>query len=482
MLEDSRLSSRWVGAGLFAWGTACAALFAFVLYRSQGLIESTVDLNGFGILSRSLAEGRGFSFGHGPTLRRAPLFPFLAAGLLKLFGGGGGSDSAIYRPVIAFQCVLLGLTCVVVWTIARRLFGGRAALLAGILCPLSPQSMRYVGMTEVEPLMGLLVALLAYTGMSLVERPGAATGIRFGLTAAAATLTKPIVLLYPPVFGAAALWHWRTRIWGHEGGIRSWGHEGALRATIMSPYGPTIMSPYGRKAQAVAALAVAVAFVLPLVPWSLRNHHVSGGQFVGISSNGPGEFLRGYVNAQPKYYLLRQDFGGHSSTAEKWDPEANAYEDHILRQHGSSFRHFNLAGGGRVVEDSLDGMDSAQAEAEKDRIEGAEMKRRVLREPISFLRKFGIQVVTFWYVVETRTRSLLVGAMALVVLGFALAGVLRARREGKAVMPVVLVILYYNAMYAAFLAFARYSMPLYPTLIALAAGGVTSIARREHVR
>jgi len=58
-------------------------------------------------------------------------------------------------------------------------------------------------------IMGLLVVLLAASGMSLVVHPSARSGAAFGVTAAAATLTKPLVLLYPFVFLAAAAWHWR---------------------------------------------------------------------------------------------------------------------------------------------------------------------------------------------------------------------------------------------------------------------------------
>jgi hypothetical protein len=38
------------------------------------------------------------------------------------------------------------------------------------------------------------------------------------------------------------------------------------------------------------------------------------------------------------------------------------------------------------------------------------------------------------------------------------------------------VVLYFNAIYAVFLAFARYSMPLFPTLTILAAGGLATVA------
>src|SRR5881398_2077160 len=59
--------------GLF--GTLTAAIYAFVIYPHQGVVESVIDLNGFGKIGRHLAAGDGFSLGDGPTVRRAPLYP-----------------------------------------------------------------------------------------------------------------------------------------------------------------------------------------------------------------------------------------------------------------------------------------------------------------------------------------------------------------------------------------------------------------------
>ncbi|HEY0467749.1 MAG TPA: glycosyltransferase family 39 protein [Polyangiaceae bacterium] len=443
----ARLPRSRLSAAIFLYGSLVAAFVSFVVYARQGLVEGTVDLNGFGELARNLARGDGFSLGHGPTIRRGPLYPYFGAALLRLFGSDDSTLPPVvfYRPLLVANCVILGLTCVVVWRLCLELFDARAALLAAIVCPLVPQSLRYIGMTEVETSMGLLSALLALTGLLLVRRPSVGIGIAFGVTAAAATLVKPIVLLYPVLFIPLACLHW-------------WRAGSIDRAAI------------------IASLAALACFGALLVPWSLRNSAITGGQFRGISSNGPGEFLRGYVNAQPKYFLLRQDFGG-GGPGEKWDPEANTYEEDFLRPYGIPFYRSgkDAAGNTIMIPTPPPGMVSAQLELEKDRIEAAEVKRRVLHEPGAFLYKFTAQFASFWYVVETRKKSLLVGAMALIVLFFAGLGVWRARRERTLVWPVVVVIAYFNAIYAAFLAFARYSMPLYPTLTVLAAGGAFTL-------
>lgn len=429
------------------YGTALGLCFALVVYGRQNIADVVVDLNGFGSIARHLANGEGFSTGNGPTTRRAPLYPFVGAALLRLFGhdAPGASPAEYFRPILVANCVVLGLTTMVVFSLARMLFDRGTAIVAAAICPLLPQTLRYVGMTEVETMMALWSALLALTGVHLVRRPGSVTGAAFGAVAAAATLTKAIALLYLPAFAVVAVFVWRKQ---------------------RAPLRPRL-----------AALAVALAcFGAPLVPWMLRNHSVTDGELWGLSSNGPGEFLRGYVNAQPKYFLLQQDFGG-SGPGEKWDPEANAYEERLLRPYGVTFyRHRRLdSGETRPVPDPPPGMTSAMIEAEKDAIESAEMKRRLLHEPGAFVKKFAVQLFTFWYIVETRAKSLFVGSIAVLVLALSVLGLCRARAEGTTVWPVVLVIVYFNAMYAAFLAFARYSMPLFPTLSVLAAAGLVSL-------
>lgn len=454
MPATDRRFPAWTGLAVLLYGTLVAAVFAFVVYGRQDVIASAVDLNGFGGIARNLANGEGFSSGNGPTTRRAPLYPMIGGALLTMFGTeeAGVSDAVYYRPLIIANCVILGLTCFVVWRLARRLFDERTAILAAVICPLIPQTLRYVGMTEVETLMGLCIALLALSSHALVVQPNAATGAGLGVAAALATLSKSLVLLYPLGFLPLAWLAWRAR-----------------RAPLRS---------------GVVATATAVfCFGVLLAPWMLRNWVVTNGQSKNISSNAAGEFLRGYINAQPKYFLLQQDFGGYGP-GEKWDPEANAWEKAFLESHGLPFylyvRHPDRSL--TMIPTPPPGQTSALLEVEKDRVESAEMKRLLREEPAGFLRKFAIQSATFWYIVETRSRSLLVGGIALVVLLLGALGAVSATRQGAVVWPVLLVIVYFNAMYAAFLAMARYSMPLFPTLSVIAAGGIVWLARLAYAR
>ncbi len=435
-------ASRRVALGLFLLGSLTAALVAFALYPAQGAANAITDLNGFGGLGRHLAAGDGFSLGDGPTLRRAPLYPFFVALLLKIFGASG-PDNVAYRPVIAAQCLMVGATCVTSWAIGRKLFGERAGILAGVLTALAPQTLRYVGMTEVETAMGLLIALMTLAGLNLYRRPILANSVLFGLACGAATLVKAIALLYAPVFLFLCWLHWRR-----------------ARALEAAP-------------ASASAIGIALGvFILCLLPWCVRNSLVSGGQFKSISSNAPGEFLRGYVNAEPQYAFLKKDFGGTRVNGTNWDWDANLMEDGLMRRSGMSFFSETKRAKDGVplpMEPRVD------LELRKEQIEGAEVKRRLIHNPGGFLHKFAVQTLTFWYIVETRKKSMMIGGLALACLTMAGFGVAACRRNGINAAPVVATVLYFNLLYAAALAFARYSMPVYPVLLTLTAYGIVSL-------
>src|SRR5262249_7955925 len=355
----------------------------------------------------NFALGKGISLGYGPTIRRAPLYPILSGALLRVFGnyGPGIPDAVTYRPILIAQCFVFGFTCLTASAIARRVFGPRVALGTARLCPLLPPSLRFIAMTEVEILSGLFTVLLAYTGLNLLERPQLWTGFWFGLVAAAYTLTKPVTEFYPVVF-LALLWGWW--IWREQ---REQRHV-SLLALLTRP-------------RVLATCSALLVFGLLLLPWVIRNRAVTNGQFSGISSNAPGEFLRGYINADPRYVFLRQDFGGLDGGVGS-DPAENRYEDQILLQHGLApygFHYFH-AGTVDVTPRIPAGVTSAQLEVQKDRIEDPIAVDRVLHDPFGFLVKFLFQLATFWYLVETRFRSLVLGGIALAVLALGALGVL----------------------------------------------------------
>jgi hypothetical protein len=107
-------------------GTAARVVF---YARNEGL--------GFGIepaeIARSLAAGRGFALSGVPSAHSAPLFPFIMAGFLKLFGDG----PAFSYSMIGLQIVIEWAAILILPVVAKRLldslFAGYCAAVALII-------------------------------------------------------------------------------------------------------------------------------------------------------------------------------------------------------------------------------------------------------------------------------------------------------------------------------------------------------------
>jgi 4-amino-4-deoxy-L-arabinose transferase-like glycosyltransferase len=218
-----------------------------------------------GRVARSIAQGHGFSNPYegdtGPTAWEPPLYPYLMAGVFKLFG--------VYS--IASAWMLLGLnslfstlTGIPVYGIAYRTFGERVAVWSAYAWALNPYvwywSIHWIWDTTFTPLVltsiFLLALLLAGAGEAsgAPVRPGlrrfwrrfraaaAVPWVLFGALYAIGALANPTMLAFLPFCG---LWIWRQR--------------------------------YRRGLPSLAGVVVSsVVFFLVLSPWVIRNYQVFG--------------------------------------------------------------------------------------------------------------------------------------------------------------------------------------------------------------
>ncbi len=414
---------------VFCVGLLTALLFTFVIYPRQQTIHQVLDLNHFGQIGINLYQGKGFSLGDGPTIRRGPLYPGIVALVFEIFGYRNQSS---YLPVFLLQCLFNGLTCAFAYAIAKRLFGYSTGLLAGLLCSITPMVLRYVPEIEVEATMTLLITVMTYTAVRCYQDKSVFWGCMLGIATGLASLTKAVALLYPFVFIGLLLW-WR------------WKHHASERASY--PVRQII-------------IALLIGLGLTISPWLIRNEIVTHGEFHGISSNASGEFIRSFINVEPKFVFLRKPFG-----LGNWDWQANMFENGLLKKHGMEFI---AKKNGHYVLVPM----NIKMEIRKELLENHIALELIRKHPLWFLWKEFIQIFTFWYIVETPKKSIMVGCIALFCLGFGWYGVKTARRQKIPVEPVVALVLYFNGIYALILSFARYSMPVYPSLLPLTAYGL----------
>jgi 4-amino-4-deoxy-L-arabinose transferase-like glycosyltransferase len=396
---------------VFSFALVIALLFLLLIWPNQSQVIRADDPYGFSVLGRSIAEGRGFAqLAHPdlPTMRRAPLYPAFIALLYVLVG----PHTLIVRLA---QCVLAAGTATLTFAIGERVFSRSVGILAGLLCALHPMILRYVPDLQVEASLTFFMTLMVWCGVRFVMEPTAKRGFALGAVGALGALIKGVLVICPPIFGC---W-WLVQQWRRGKGL---------------PLVPVI--------------AIAAAMCVVILPWTARNYKVTGGHFVLISTNAGGEFLRGYVFAQPKYYLLEQP------PYLVGEQEANQMEIDLFKAQGLVWE---------------------RDETETEAVLSKAAKQKLLSDPGAFVRKATIGLFTFWYELTTRRNSLFVGACALVCWILAAVGLRRAREQRRTVWPLLLPIIAVNLLYAALLALGRYSAPTIPTLLVLAAWGMACV-------
>jgi 4-amino-4-deoxy-L-arabinose transferase-like glycosyltransferase len=197
-----------------------------------------------GRVSRSIALGQGFSNPYGgntgPSAWEPPLYPYLMAGVFKLFGIYTVASAWV---LLTINSLFTALTTLPVFLIARRTFGERAAVWSVWGWALNPYiwywSIHWIWDTTFTPLVLSLIFLVA---LELQEWRGLRGWTIFAGLWGIGALANPSMLAFLPFCG---LWVWRRRF----------------------RYGlPSL----------VGVVTSSAIFFLILSPWLIRNSEVFG--------------------------------------------------------------------------------------------------------------------------------------------------------------------------------------------------------------
>jgi 4-amino-4-deoxy-L-arabinose transferase-like glycosyltransferase len=193
-----------------------------------------------GRIAASIATGHGYAnplFSQtGPTAWMTPGYPYLLAGVFKLFGV---YTTASALAILALQGLFAALTCIPIFLIARRWFGEPAAQWSAWIWALFPYGVFLASDFVWENcLTALLLTTLLWLTLDMDRRRSLWAWAGYGLLWGATALVNPSVLTVLPLAAAWALW--RRRRDGF-----SW------------------------RAPAAVMLAVVLA---ALAPWEIRNY------------------------------------------------------------------------------------------------------------------------------------------------------------------------------------------------------------------
>jgi 4-amino-4-deoxy-L-arabinose transferase-like glycosyltransferase len=326
----------------------------------------------------------------------------------------GGSD----RAIIFLQCLFHAATCFLVFRLGLRIYNARTGLLAGLFCAFHPMLLRYVPDLHMESFLTFMCILTVWTTVRFHDRPTVANGILVGVVGMCATLTKGVMLPYLGIFGLVS-------------GVL------ALKQRSMQRVG------------AVVAMFIAMAVVL--APWTYRNYQVTGGRFVLLTPGASDSFLRGYVFTRWEFATLQKP---PYTDAEN---EVNNWFRQIARDAGTEWEQ----------DEVVDEKNNARV-----------VEHLITTQPLDTARKIFVGLFTFWYEMTSLTNSLVPGALALVGWALAIVGLRRAHQEGRPSWLIWLPIVVMNVFVALLIPLGRYSVPILPCLMILAAFGVDTLLNR----
>lgn len=196
---------RPVTAGVLIFVVAFVVHAFWVVTLKNDLYWS--DERAFTEIARHLAHGEEYI---SDSYRANPVPPFYLSFVFRLFG-----ENLLLARL--GHCVIGGLTCLLIYGIGARLFGGLTGIIAGILLALYPPHIYLSGVLYAECMCLFWSAAAVYLAVRCMQ-PGvsAAWGVATGVALALAVLTRATVLVWIPCMCFAWLWQagvsWRARL------------------------------------------------------------------------------------------------------------------------------------------------------------------------------------------------------------------------------------------------------------------------------
>ncbi|MCP4634342.1 MAG: hypothetical protein GY855_15555 [candidate division Zixibacteria bacterium] len=118
------------------------------------------------------------------TVYRAPLYPLFIAICLNIFG------NQIPQSVYAGQCIIFGLTILLVFAISSRLWNKKIAIITSILCSLHPYLIQYAGNILLENITIFLFTTSMFSVLLFFKKPSIKYGLLVGSVLGISALCK----------------------------------------------------------------------------------------------------------------------------------------------------------------------------------------------------------------------------------------------------------------------------------------------------
>lgn len=316
-------------------------------------------------------------------------------------------------PIQIVNSLLGGLTAASTYLLAYYSFGRKVGWGAAILYSCFPLNIWYVPLYRYEVLSTFLIAVSGVFYLRLRNHLYWRDTILMGVTLGLAALTLSTILLLPVVL------------------------------ILVSLFGEA------HKKQLVARVIIATLIMSAIIfPWSLRNYTITKGQIIPVREGGAYIFFYG------NYAVAHYNEAPMQLTALR-EAALTELEAIILETTGAA---------------SIDEVDPV----ERAKIEKQLMVNFLKTQPDQFIWKIIVQSARFWYLGDTMPKSIFILSIQLPLLIMAILGIVQAVRQQKPFLFYLLIIAYFNFIYAVIWVEARYSVPIEPYVMTLAGYGLLS--------
>lgn len=217
------------------------------------------DERDYNTLAVNLEERGEFALRAGvPTSIRPPLYPALVAGVYRLVGVEN------HRAVRLLQAAISLVSVALVFWLGLMLYSRRVGVWAAGLLAFYPSLLGYNNLLLTEVLFTVLLIGTCCAIVRAYRRDAVAPLVAAGVLLGLAALTRSVMWLFPPVFGAYLLLTWRGR----------------LRRRLLG------------------ALAISLAFAVTVAPWAARNTRLQE-TFIVVDVMGGRNFMIGNYEHTP---------------------------------------------------------------------------------------------------------------------------------------------------------------------------------------
>jgi len=385
----------------------------YVIYLPQ--VPITTDAIDYDNLASQIADGKGFSHPDGSlTAHRPPLYPFTLAFFYYSFGHN-------YLIIRIFQAIIGAFCCILIYVITKQLIDHKIALRASVLSVLHPALIFYSGLILTETISGFLVLTALYFLVTALRKDALIFYILFGIFLGLLVLCRQEMLLLVVIF--------------------------PLLLALAYRY---------KKKIGLYSLIAAIAAVLVIFPWTMRNHF----RFKSVVPVATGTGSTFWKDSHPARFLEWDNLSEYEPVKSLVkDLDLNKAESHIfldkalfkeglrnVSQHPFIYMRLCAEHLGRF----LIGSYSSAFYMTRDSFAGVISKK-----------EFGVLAV-----------KILLLIISLFLLALAGVGMFVSRAKLKTLLPVLLPIFYVAGIHTIFFGEVRYQVPIMPLILIFSAAGI----------